>query len=60
MAAGLPTEPPAISADAWFDAMGMDKKVQGKQLRFVLLDAIGEARVSPDYDDSRLNEIVRS
>jgi 3-dehydroquinate synthase len=59
-AVGLPTEPPARSADAWFDAMGMDKKVQGKQLRFVLLDAIGEARVSPDYDDSRLNEIVRS
>src|SRR5210317_646678 len=48
-AAGLPTEPPAIAADAWLDAMGMDKKVQAKRLRFVLLDAIGKARVSSDY-----------
>jgi 3-dehydroquinate synthase len=58
-AAGLPTEPPAIPVDAWFEAMGMDKKVQDKQLRFVLLDAIGAARISSDYDDSRLNEIIR-
>jgi len=58
-AAGLPTEPPAIAADAWLDAMGMDKKVQGKKLRFVLLDAIGKSRVSSEYDGSRLNEILR-
>lgn len=58
-AAGLPTRPPAIAADDWLDAMGMDKKVQDKQLRFVLLDAIGASRVSSEYDDSRLNEIIR-
>ena len=58
-AAGLPTEPPAIAADNWLDAMGMDKKVQGKKLRFVLLDAIGKSRVSSEYDGSRLNEILR-
>ena len=58
-AAGLPTEPPAIAADNWLDAMGMDKKVQGKKLRFVLLDAIGKSRVSSEYDGSRLNEIIR-
>lgn len=58
-AAGLPTEPPAIAPDDWFDAMGMDKKVQGKKLRFVLLDALGDSRVSSDYDADRLNEILR-
>ncbi len=58
-AAGLPTGPPAIAARDWLAAMGMDKKVQGKQLRFVLLDAIGECRVSSDYNDERLNEILR-
>ena len=57
--AGLPTEPPAIAAEDWLDAMGMDKKVQGRKLRFVLLDAIGQARVSSEYDDRRLNEIIR-
>ena len=58
-AAGLPTEPPEIAADDWLGAMGMDKKVQGKQLRFVLLDAIGKSSVSTEYDDSRLNEVIR-
>lgn len=58
-AAGLATEPPEIAAADWLGAMGMDKKVLGKQLRFVLLDAIGVSRVSSEYDDSRLNEIIR-
>ena len=38
--------------------MGMDKKVQGKRLRFVLLDDIGTSRVSADYDEQRLDELV--
>ena len=59
-AAGLPVEPPAIAADDWMAAMGMDKKVKGKQLRFVLLDAIGSGRVSGDYDQRRLDELVRA
>jgi 3-dehydroquinate synthase len=58
-AAGLPTQPPRIAADAWLDAMGMDKKVQGRKLHFVLLDAIGESRVTSEYDESRLHEILR-
>jgi 3-dehydroquinate synthase len=58
-AAGLPTEPPAIAPEDWLSAMGMDKKVQGKKLRFVLLDALGESQVSSDYDESLLNEILR-
>ena len=59
-AAGLPVEPPAIAADDWMAAMGMDKKVQGKRLRFVLLDAIGSSHVSGDYDQRRLDELVRA
>ena len=59
-AAGLPVKPPAIAPDDWMHAMGMDKKVQGKQLRFVLLNALGESCVSSDYDDDRLNEVLRS
>ena len=58
-AGGLPVEPPAIDADDWMAAMGMDKKVQGKQLRFVLLDAIGACRVTADYDEQRLDALLR-
>ena len=57
-AAGLPVEPPAIAAADWMAAMGMDKKVQGKQMRFVLLDAIGACRVTSDYDAERLDALV--
>jgi 3-dehydroquinate synthase len=59
VSAGLPVEPPPIAAEDWIGAMGLDKKVQGKKLRFVLLDAIGESHVTADYDQGRLDEIIR-
>ena len=57
-AAGLPVAPPAIAAPDWMRAMGMDKKVQGKQLRFVLLKAIGDCHVTSDYDERRLDSLT--
>lgn len=59
--AGLPVEPPAIAADDWIGAMGLDKKVQGKKLHFVLLGAIGigDSHVTANYDQGRLDEIIR-
>ena len=59
-AAGLPVEPPAIAADDWMRAMGMDKKVQKKQLRFVLLRSLGNAYVTASYDAERRKQIVGS
>jgi 3-dehydroquinate synthase len=58
-AAGLPTAPPRINPADWMAAMGMDKKVQGKRLRFVLLDAIGSSRVTSDYDAVRLDALLQ-
>jgi 3-dehydroquinate synthase len=57
-AAGLPVAPPSISEDDWMRAMGMDKKVQQKQLRFVLLQSLGDAHVTDSYDATRLKQIV--
>ena len=56
--AGLPVTPPKMAADSWMQAMGMDKKVEQKQLRFVLLRALGEAYVTTSYDGGRLQKIV--
>jgi 3-dehydroquinate synthase len=53
--AGLPVKPPAIGAGAMQEAMRMDKKVLGKQLRFVLLRQLGDAFVSANYDPDRLS-----
>jgi 3-dehydroquinate synthase len=58
LAAGLPVEPPPLGSDRLMEAMGMDKKVQQKQLRFVLLSAIGEARITGDYDAGRLQQVL--
>ena len=57
-AARLPIEPPPIDASIWRAAMGMDKKVQGKQLRFVLLDSLGTSHVTADYDSERLASLL--
>jgi 3-dehydroquinate synthase len=56
--AGLPTAPPPIASERWFESMGMDKKVQNKQLRFVLLRALGDAYVTSDYDHDRLEALL--
>ncbi len=53
--AGLPVKPPSIGANAMMDAMGMDKKIIGKKLRFVLLNQLGDAFVTADYDPDRLS-----
>jgi 3-dehydroquinate synthase len=58
VAAGLPAEPPSMPAARWQEAMGMDKKVQGKKLRFVLLRALGSAYTTPDYDRDRLRALT--
>ena len=58
--AGLPTQPPSIAATDFMAAMGMDKKVQQKQLRFVLLRELGDAFVSSDYDSARLETVLEA
>ena len=59
-AAGLPAGPPTVGAQAMLGAMGMDKKVVQKQLRFVLLNALGEATVTSNYDETRLQQILEA
>jgi 3-dehydroquinate synthase len=58
VAAGLPAEPPSLPAARWHEAMGMDKKVLGKKLRFVLLQALGSAHTTSDYDNERLQTLI--
>lgn len=44
--AGLPAVAPVLGTDKYIELMGLDKKVQGGKMRFVLLKAIGHAVVS--------------
>jgi 3-dehydroquinate synthetase len=49
-----------MTAARWHESMGMDKKVQGKRLRFVLLRSLGNAYTTSDYDSDRLQALTTS
>ncbi len=44
--AKLPLAAPALGVDKYLELMGLDKKVEGGKIRFVLLKAIGHAVIS--------------
>ncbi|MEM7430363.1 MAG: 3-dehydroquinate synthase [Pseudomonadota bacterium] len=56
--AGLPVAPPPLATDDWLDVMAMDKKVQNKTMRFVLLYAIGDATVSDTVSVDALRSVI--
>ena len=57
--AGLPTAPPTVGSDALRQAMKLDKKVSAKSLKFVLLESIGRAFVTTEYEEALLLEVLR-
>jgi len=57
-AASLPIAPPLVGSGRMAAAMKLDKKVQSKVLRFVLLKRIGEACVTADYPAAILEEVL--
>jgi 3-dehydroquinate synthase len=59
--AGLPVIPPKeISAGQFMEAMSIDKKAVDGQIKLVLLNAIGEAYVSADYDQQKLLQTLNA
>jgi 3-dehydroquinate synthase len=56
--AGLPTAPPEVEPAALRAAMDLDKKARHRRLQFVLLKAIGAARVTGAYPEERLRSIL--
>lgn len=59
-AAGLPIAPPPVGAKAMRAAMDLDKKVQQKKLRFIMLKSIGDAYVGYPDDVSRLDAVLET
>ena len=48
--AGLPTQPPPMPVERWFELMRLDKKAEAGEIRFVLIESCGRAvvRSAPD------------
>jgi 3-dehydroquinate synthase len=55
----LPVSPPPAEPGQFLAAMGMDKKVVAGQIRLVLLDDIGVARITGDYAPHELADYLR-
>lgn len=57
--AGLPVSvPDNMTIDDFRKYMSVDKKVVGKQLRLILLKSIGEAYVSDQFSEAKLNQTL--
>lgn len=52
--AKLPTDAPDIGADKYQQLMGLDKKVSGGKIRFIVLNEIGQATMCADIPDAVL------
>ncbi len=56
--AGLPLEGPRITPQRYLELMQLDKKVEGGNIRFILLDKIGQASVVDDVPSALLKETL--
>jgi len=57
-AAGLPESPPLTRAGQLRDAMQLDKKTLAGKLRFVLLQELGTAYVTDEYNAAKLDAVL--
>jgi 3-dehydroquinate synthase len=58
--ARLPTVAPDLGAEKYLDLMGLDKKVEGGKMRFVLLREIGRAVVYGDVPEGLLRQTLEA
>ncbi|MDP4030468.1 MAG: 3-dehydroquinate synthase [Gallionella sp.] len=58
--AGLPTVAPDLGTEKYLDLMGLDKKVEGGKLRFVLLKEIGRAVVYGEVPEGLLRQTLQA
>ena len=56
--AGLPVIAPALGEEKYLHLMGLDKKVSGGKMRFVLLKSIGHALLSADVPPALLQQTL--
>jgi 3-dehydroquinate synthase len=58
--AKLPVEAPDLGAARYLELMGLDKKVEQGRLRLVLLESVGSARVTADFPQRCLDEVLEA
>jgi len=56
--AGLPTRGPKLPAERWRELMALDKKSAAGRVRFVLLEAVGRARLQAGVEQRLVDEAI--
>ncbi|MBU1426149.1 MAG: 3-dehydroquinate synthase [Gammaproteobacteria bacterium] len=56
--AGLPVTAPALGAEKYLQLMGLDKKVEGGKIRFVLLKSLGHGLITGDVPQALLEQTL--
>jgi 3-dehydroquinate synthase len=56
--AGLPVEAPLLGEDRYLELMGHDKKVENGKLRLVLLQSLGKAYMTSEFELQDLREVL--
>jgi 3-dehydroquinate synthase len=56
--AGLPVSAPALGSDRYLELMSRDKKVEQGRLRLVLLESVGKAFTTSNFEMSALREVL--
>ncbi len=54
---GLPVRGPALGADRYIELMQVDKKAEGGEIRFVVIDGLGRASMRP-APDALVREVI--
>lgn len=57
---GLPVSAPALGAEKYLQLMGLDKKVEGGKIRFVLLKPLGHAVKTGDVPQTLLEQTLEA
>jgi 3-dehydroquinate synthetase len=58
--AGLPVAAPDLGVDKYLELMGLDKKVEGGKMRFVLLKQVGHAVIYGDVPAELLRQTLEA
>ncbi len=56
--AKLPVVSPDLGVERYMEMMGLDKKVEGGKIRFILLQGIGKAVISSDVPVDQLHQVL--
>jgi len=56
--AGLPTRAPKFAPERWRELIALDKKSAAGRVRFVLLEAVGRARLQAGIEDRLVDEAI--